>query len=1004
MSKRIQVRSRRIACFVALAGLVATAVLASAPSSASAACPVTPGVFTTSWGGGSGHYNNDANWTNGAPSGSCDASITAAGTYTVLMTGGSVAKSMTIGGAGSNPTLQISAEGPNTNLTVAAGGQLSIASGAAITLKCNVTPSSCGSPNIGAPTITNAGAITVEADVNADVNSTPFISGPLLNTGTMQFNHGAKFDNGAVTNQGTVNVADGTILRSGGSSCGDAGVSFKNDAGGTLNATGAGTFNVLNYEQGAGSISGTSPVEIPCGSLKYTGNGASKVRVYGGITLTGTMQNNQSLTISDESSNTNAFLGGPFINNGTITLTCSIPCGAGGGPDIAAQGNTFTNAGTLTVAADAGTGSVIDSGNGGTIVNTGTINFNQSGALAGVINNQGAINIADTKTASNHGSSCGDTGAKFTNGTGGSVNGTGSGALSTFNYEQGAGTTTGIAPVRIPCGTVKYLGNGASTVQARGGFTLSGTIQAGQTLEISGADNNASANVSGTLTNNGTVLFTCPLTGCAGGSGGGPSWNGAGNAVVNAGTMTVAASSGTGGGIGGGGGTLTNTGTINFDQSGGLGGVVTNQGPINIADGKTVISTTGHCGDSGPRVINDTGGQINSVGTGTLSAVNFEQGGGTTSGPTPVTMNCGALKYVGAGASKVLIPAGNSASLTGNLAGGQTVTIAGTLHASSFSSAGSIVLDQSGGNPNLNLGGTLTNTGSIATSGASANTSTVGGTIDQTGGSAQVAIPAGTKLSLANPLLLKAGKLTGAGTLTGSVDNSGGTVAPGASPGTLTVSGNYTQGAGGKLEIEIGGTGAGQFDSLAVSGNATLGGSLALQPTGGYPASSTIGDSVSFLTYGGTRNNQFGSTTAGTLACPKQLSTSYDDTGKKVNAVVSSTGVVCNSTKQPVVIPVPDPVPGKDPDTVLGKYPKKPVKTKKAKAKISFSFSSGVAAATFECKLDKGKYAPCSSPKSYRLKPGKHTISVRAVSAGAVDPTPAGFSVKVVKQKPKPSK
>ncbi len=995
MSESVQIRGRRVTCLAALAGLVAMVAFSSAPSSASAACPVTPGVFATSWIGESGHYNTDANWTNGAPSGSCDASITAAGTYTVVMTGGSVAKSMTIGGAGSSPTLQISAEGPNTNLNVAAGGQLSIASGAAITLKCNVTPSSCGSPSIGAPTITNAGAITVDADVNASVGSTPFISGPLLNTGTMQFNHGAKFDNGAVTNQGTVNIADGTILRSGGSSCGDTSASFKNDAGGTLNATGAGTFDVLNYEQGDGATTGTSPVQIPCGSLKYTGNGASKVRVYGGITLTGTMQSNQSLTISDESSNTNAFLGGPFTNSGTITLTCSIPCGAGGGPDIAAQGNTFTNAGTLTVAADAGTGSVVDSGNGGTIVNTGTINFNQSGALAGVINNQGAINIADTKVARNEGSSCGDTGPKVANNTGGSINGTGSGTLSVINYEQGAGTTTGTAPVQIPCGSVKYLGTGASKVQANGGFTLTGEMQTGQSLVLANAGVNA--NLGGNFTNKGSITVTCPGGGCSGGPGGGAFLNVNDKDFVNAGTVTVAAASGTGGGLGANfEGTITNTGTMQFDQSAGLGGPVTNKGVIGIADGKTALSNTSSCGDTGGSVKNDTGGQIVAAGTGTLSAVNYEQGAGTTSGATPVSVNCGYLKYTGAGASTVRV--NSSASMTGSLASGQTLSIAGTVHSGSFTNAGAILFDQSLSNPNLNLSGTLTNTGSIGTSGASANTSNVGGTIDQTGASAQVALPAGTKLSLANPLLLKAGKLTGGGTLQGTVDNSGGTVLPGASPGTLTVSGNYTQGAGGKLEIEIGGTGAGQFDRLAVGGNATLGGSLDLQPIGNYSASSAIGDSIGFLTYGGTRTNQFASTTTGALACPKQLSTAYDDTGKKVNAVVASTGAVCDPPKPPevTVIPVPD--------TVLGKYPTKPVKTKKAKAKISFSFSSDVVGATFECKLDKGKYTPCTAPMSYRLKPGKHTVSVRAVSSGGVDPTPASFSVKVVKRKPKPKK
>ena len=47
----------------------------------------------------------------------------------------------------------------------------------------------------------------------------------------------------------------------------------------------------------------------------------------------------------------------------------------------------------------------------------------------------------------------------------------------------------------------------------------------------------------------------------------------------------------------------------------------------------------------------------------------------------------------------------------------------------------------------------------------------------------------------------------------------------GTSPGTLTVNGNYTQNSG-ALEIELGGTSAGQFDKLNVTGNATLGGLL----------------------------------------------------------------------------------------------------------------------------------------------------------------------------------
>jgi hypothetical protein len=45
----------------------------------------------------------------------------------------------------------------------------------------------------------------------------------------------------------------------------------------------------------------------------------------------------------------------------------------------------------------------------------------------------------------------------------------------------------------------------------------------------------------------------------------------------------------------------------------------------------------------------------------------------------------------------------------------------------------------------------------------------------------------------------------------------------------------------------------------------------------------------------------------------------------------------------------------------------------------------------FKCKLDKGKFKPCTSPKRYRhLSAGKHKVQVEAISkTGTVDPTPA---------------
>jgi hypothetical protein len=59
-----------------------------------------------------------------------------------------------------------------------------------------------------------------------------------------------------------------------------------------------------------------------------------------------------------------------------------------------------------------------------------------------------------------------------------------------------------------------------------------------------------------------------------------------------------------------------------------------------------------------------------------------------------------------------------------------------------------------------------------------------------------------------------------------------------------------------------------------------------------------------------------------------------------------------------------------------------------------FAFSSAPAGATFECRLDAGAWAACSSPKSYdNLPDGAHTFSVRAKdSQNNVDPTPATFN------------
>jgi hypothetical protein len=85
---------------------------------------------------------------------------------------------------------------------------------------------------------------------------------------------------------------------------------------------------------------------------------------------------------------------------------------------------------------------------------------------------------------------------------------------------------------------------------------------------------------------------------------------------------------------------------------------------------------------------------------------------------------------------------------------------------------------------------------------------------------------------------INGGTLKGSGTLGGPVTNTGGTLAPGSSPGTMTITGAYAQGPFGTLAEEITGTTPGtQFDRLLVGGTLNLDGTLAIDSTSFTPAS-----------------------------------------------------------------------------------------------------------------------------------------------------------------------
>jgi hypothetical protein len=112
--------------------------------------------------------------------------------------------------------------------------------------------------------------------------------------------------------------------------------------------------------------------------------------------------------------------------------------------------------------------------------------------------------------------------------------------------------------------------------------------------------------------------------------------------------------------------------------------------------------------------------------------------------------------------------------------------------------------------------------------------------------------------------------------LPGGDDQFGGTIFPGTSPGTLTIDGNYEQ-TGGLLGIEVAGTAPGQFDVLAVTGNAMLGGDLLLEFIDGFAPRQ--GDEFKFLDVGGGLNGTFASVGIRNLAPGFQFNLRSDASG-----------------------------------------------------------------------------------------------------------------------------
>ena len=408
----------------------------------------------------------------------------------------------------------------------------------------------------------------------------------------------------------------------------------------------------------------------------------------------------KSLTVGGSSGTQTLVVSGSNSLNATLSASSGINVTSAGAvklTNVESEANSvtvvapITNAGTITTEAGVGGSSRTLQGN---LKNTGTLAVDTSSAFNGTsaaFTNEGTLDLAEGKSlaVSNKGS--------FTNGAAGKIVATGSGEVamgSGTTFTEGTGTTSGTTPVVVDDGALAYMGAGASTIVLRGASTLSGNTSVGQSLIIQGTDlENAVATAAVGFVNAGMITLTqietednkATLALTAG-------------TLTNSGTITSEAGAAAGstrtleGSL-----TNTTTGTLAIDVTTGFtksGAVLSNEGAIDIAAGATFSLP------SGQTASNETGGTIVATGSGSFEqhSGTFDQGAGKNTG-TALVLDDGALAYMGAGASTIVLR--GASTLSGNVAKGQSLTIQGTdlenataTAAAGFSNAGTIKLTQ----------------------------------------------------------------------------------------------------------------------------------------------------------------------------------------------------------------------------------------------------------------------------------------------------------------------
>ena len=336
------------------------------------------------------------------------------------------------------------------------------------------------------------------------------------------------------------------------------------------------------------------------------------------------------------------------------------------------------------------------------IDNQGTLEIGAASSLndggTTLTNSTGSLNVVSSGALDVNNSTFVSSGGSVSVASGGALRLTGS----TFTLAGGALTGT---PVQLSGSTLNDSA-GTGVVNLVASDTLSGTIPAGQTVNILGtAPANASVTLSGTVVNNGTLALDSQSSGAfALMQSGALTNNGLLHTVQGGGNVRYLRSA------------VTNTpsGTIQI----GAAGTIQDSGGSTVNQGALVVDAGGAEDVSGTSITTQPGSTISVAGSLSVSGGTFNAAGGAFTG-NPIVLSGSTLNdSAGTGAFDLV----SSDTLSGTIPAGQTVRVLGTapanasttLGAPSVTNNGTLVLDSTAsGAFSLVQGNTLLNNGAL---------------------------------------------------------------------------------------------------------------------------------------------------------------------------------------------------------------------------------------------------------------------------------------------------